>query len=866
MRSVLSQKYHDLEYIIVDGGSTDGTLHIIEKYGKHISLCISEPDGGIYDAMNKGLRYATGEIVAFLNSDDCYLPEADVFRTVEQYFQNSTADIVSGGIYVSRDGSSTKASRRKLTEENILLDIVCPHPALFVKRELYSKTGSYDTSYAIAADTKWIINAYMRGVNILCVKDFFTCFREGGISSVKKSEALMEQYRAAISSVHEKHLTGLEEKVNRHYLAGIKEMERMRCLEAAGKEKDKIRSLFDCHRKHFIWGTGIRGRECLKLMKALEIPIGGFIDTNKKQDEIDEYRVMKPEEADKTGLFCITPERYEKEIKAQIRQMSIEEDSVYTYADMIKKIVRKVSSEENSTVHKIIYFMDNYANLGGAANTLLRQAALMKKLGKDVRVVVSKYGEEGICQDYIHICAKEEIPVYELFFSVENQPEGIDILSVFRGYEGVRDFIRKQSPDIVHSVQLNPVAELACRELKIPHVMNIYQALPDFFAWNYPDIFPHYHICDSLYYASFWQRYLGTRSYCVRTMAESFRKENSMPDPEQIRFLCVGQVCERKNQLEVIRAFETVIRQGLKGRLQIWGHVVPPYGEACRKYIADHDLQEHIFIKGYTDDMDKVYQNSDVLICGSKSESYPNAVSEALANGLIVISAPVAGVPEVIRDRENGYLCKGHSAEEIAEGICSFYEDMQAGKLFEISEHAEHTYQSLHSKDAVTMQLMNAYKSILSEYRQNSIAQYNIKDLETEWKDFILQWEKKRDIFDVENGIGRYLWKIFYVVKKIRTVMAEHPGGCYIWGTGKYGRLYKDILDAFAPEIRLSGFIDSYKTGYYMGYEILAPGDISNVGNMILVGMRQYEEVVRQLEDREYRYGTDYFIFEPVPW
>ena len=82
MRSVMSQKYHDVQYIIVDGGSTDGTLHIIEKYVKHISLCISEPDGGIYDAMNKGLRYATGEIVAFLNSDDCYLPEADVFRTV----------------------------------------------------------------------------------------------------------------------------------------------------------------------------------------------------------------------------------------------------------------------------------------------------------------------------------------------------------------------------------------------------------------------------------------------------------------------------------------------------------------------------------------------------------------------------------------------------------------------------------------------------------------------------------------------------------------------------------------------------------------------------------------------------------------
>ena len=77
IQSVIRQNYSDLEYIIIDGGSTDGTLDVIAKYQPYISLCISEPDNGIYDAMNKGLERTTGDVVAFLNSDDWY--ERDVF-------------------------------------------------------------------------------------------------------------------------------------------------------------------------------------------------------------------------------------------------------------------------------------------------------------------------------------------------------------------------------------------------------------------------------------------------------------------------------------------------------------------------------------------------------------------------------------------------------------------------------------------------------------------------------------------------------------------------------------------------------------------------------------------------------------------
>lgn len=512
---------------------------------------------------------------------------------------------------------------------------------------------------------------------------------------------------------------------------------------------------------------------------------------------------------------------------------------------------------------KIIYFMDHYPNLGGAANTLLRQAALMKKAGKTVLVVVSSWG--NICEEYLKICDEEGIRDYELCYFVTSQPEGVDLFSVLEHYDAVKAFLKEQIPDIVHSVQLNPVVELACRELKIPHIMNIYQIMPEFFSFKYADIFPQYHICDSLFYANVWKKYLGTKSYCVRTVAMEGNRKEYPARTDYLRFVCVGLLCERKNQLEVIRAFELAIKiYGLNGRLQFWGHVMTPYAELCRQYIIDRKLQKNIEINGFTKDIEAVYRDNDVLICGSTSESYPNVVSEALSHGLAVISTPVAGVPEVIKNRENGYLSKGYEAEDIADCIQKAYKDVRTGRLHKILENARITYEAVHSPDAVTLKLLKCYEEVLADYKAED--RYTVDALKTDFSEIICKYYKYMDYFTDHNYVKNYLWKIYYVANTLMKLCEKN--NCYIWGTGKYGKLYKEILDVFAPGLTIAGFIDSYAEGQCMGYEIVDPKKVlKQNGNIILVGILTKRKEVFDILDRYgFRYNDSYFIFDPFSW
>lgn len=339
IQSVLSQKYYDLEYIIIDGGSIDNTLQIIKKYGDNISCCISEPDNGIYDAMNKGLKKASGDIVAFLNSDDWYAPDVEVFKKVEDYFDDSNADIVSGNIYIYQNEIIEKIQRNKMTEENVFLGIVCPHPAMFVKKKLYSKFGKFDTAYRIAADTKWTVEAYLNGANFLCVEDYFTYFRVGGISTDKIYSTYKEQYDVMLSCARKYQLAQMERKIIDFYSNGLKNLEKEKYIEAAFEEKqEEIKMLFDYHKKYYIWGAGKRGSRCLQIFEKLGIPVIGFIDSNKRQESEKGFRIIQPEKIDAESYICITPKDYEEQIKTELERLGVEKKRFFTYSSIMEKI------------------------------------------------------------------------------------------------------------------------------------------------------------------------------------------------------------------------------------------------------------------------------------------------------------------------------------------------------------------------------------------------------------------------------------------------------------------------------------------------------------------------------------------------
>jgi glycosyltransferase involved in cell wall biosynthesis len=160
IKSVLSQDYKDIEHIIVDGASTDGTLDIIDGYKHNIDKFISEPDKGIYDAMNKGLRLSTGDVVATLNGDDVYAEQTTVSQMVN-FIQHNNLDAAYGDlIYVDRLSPNRirrfwKAGRYK--KKAFYHGWVVPHPTFFCRKEIYEKFGYFNDTLQIAADFELLL-------------------------------------------------------------------------------------------------------------------------------------------------------------------------------------------------------------------------------------------------------------------------------------------------------------------------------------------------------------------------------------------------------------------------------------------------------------------------------------------------------------------------------------------------------------------------------------------------------------------------------------------------------------------------------------------------------------------------------------
>ena len=155
IKSVLGQTYPHIEYIIIDGESTDRTLTIIEKYRRSFSEIICEPDWGMYHALNKGIKLATGDIIGFLHADDFYTNE-NVIKKIADVFKTEKTDSVYGDLeYVSATDTNKIIRNWKAGQFNIAelkKGWMPPHPTFYVKKEIYRKFGDFNLEYEIAAD------------------------------------------------------------------------------------------------------------------------------------------------------------------------------------------------------------------------------------------------------------------------------------------------------------------------------------------------------------------------------------------------------------------------------------------------------------------------------------------------------------------------------------------------------------------------------------------------------------------------------------------------------------------------------------------------------------------------------------------
>lgn len=200
-QSVFSQTYPNIEYLVIDGGSTDHTLNIIKKNESKIDYWVSEKDGGIFFAMNKGIELSKGEWIGILNADDYYSP--DTVQLVMNNALKTKANIVHGDILLITDTTQTRMS------PDISLMSQQPsifHPTCFVKKEVYHSIGKFDTQYKISSDYDFLLRCVQKNCKFEYIPEILSHFRPGGMSG--KCASNIEGYK-----IMKHHQTGYQNQV-----------------------------------------------------------------------------------------------------------------------------------------------------------------------------------------------------------------------------------------------------------------------------------------------------------------------------------------------------------------------------------------------------------------------------------------------------------------------------------------------------------------------------------------------------------------------------------------------------------------------------------------------------------------------------
>lgn len=223
LESVQSQTYKDIEHVIVDGASTDGTKELIETYAKqHTNVrWISEKDKGIYDAINKGIKLATGDIIGFLHSDDM-LYSADSIGQIAAAFEDKNVDVVYGDLQYCSGGKVVR--RWKSNDFNpraLKYGWMPPHPTVYVRREVYQQVGEYDEWFRISADYDMMLRIFTAGYKSKYIPEVLVSMETGGASN--------KNTKARLSKTQEDYIVLKKNHVGAGYLTvACKQLRKLR--------------------------------------------------------------------------------------------------------------------------------------------------------------------------------------------------------------------------------------------------------------------------------------------------------------------------------------------------------------------------------------------------------------------------------------------------------------------------------------------------------------------------------------------------------------------------------------------------------------------------------------------------------------
>lgn len=198
IRSIADQVYKNVEHIIIDGGSTDGTLDVIKKYNGNLAKLISEPDHGIYDALNKGINLSSGDVIGILNGDDFYAHD-QVLKMVGNIFEKQNVDSCYGDLQYVWNHDKNKMIRywesSNYRPGKFRYGWMPPHPTFFVKREIYEKYGQFNTNFRIAADYELMLRFLEKyRISTYYISEVLVKMRVGGMSNRSLKNLFIKSY------------------------------------------------------------------------------------------------------------------------------------------------------------------------------------------------------------------------------------------------------------------------------------------------------------------------------------------------------------------------------------------------------------------------------------------------------------------------------------------------------------------------------------------------------------------------------------------------------------------------------------------------------------------------------------------------
>lgn len=314
IESVLKQTYENIEYIIVDGASSDGTISIIEEYVPSFRdrmRYISGKDNGIYDAMNKGIMQAAGDVIGIINSDDWYEPGA--VEQAVKCFDSTDADAVYGEMWVTDENGNR--------EYHTIHSLFPPHPSVFIRYEIYQKYGMFDTKYRIAADRELLLRFMVREVRFQCVDKIFSNFRRTGISNRNILLRASETYEINLKyfgkcSEDILNKDDIEESYSRSMMVYVSD-----------KNPQVVRKILSerCNLSDglIIFGAGSCGIELETILRKCGVRVHFFVDNDERKWNLEKHgiQIYSPEILRYSyGHVLITATRYQKDICKQLKE------------------------------------------------------------------------------------------------------------------------------------------------------------------------------------------------------------------------------------------------------------------------------------------------------------------------------------------------------------------------------------------------------------------------------------------------------------------------------------------------------------------------------------------------------------------